>query len=191
MVETRTHSPLGLTKRAGRIIASGLAMFAIFSGTAQAHTDTETTLNRPVIASLGSGIGLAYGAAGLSGAVGLQAPNGLGLSVEVGAGVSPAASANLWFPGEKLQLGVGAVILTGWEQLASSFGSSQSQGGCSGPDRDGNDAFGVMGAQVSLDHDIGAPNGFGMRYGLGGALVIAGCAGGILPTPSVGLHYVF
>lgn len=94
----------------------------------------------------------------------------------------------LWSPGQKLRVGLGGDVGMSWNHLVGALTS------CSHTPSDGarsGDGVVTFGGGVDLDHDIGQPGGFGMRYGLGGALVVAGCAGGILPTPTVALRYAF
>jgi hypothetical protein len=49
----------------------------------------------------------------------------------------------------------------------------------------------AAGLGAELDHDVGRPGAFSMRYGVTATGVFAGCAGGILPMPTVALRYTF
>lgn len=139
----------------------------------------------PVSVGVSTGAGWPYGVAGVQAEVGLHSPSGAGASVHLAAGVTASAGGHLWLPGKKLHVGLGGSVGAAWEDLSGAESCDGSGTRQPGP------SLSTFGADVILDHDIGEPDKLVMRYGAGAAAVVAGCAGGILPLPTVALSYRF
>ncbi len=153
---------------------------------------------------LGAGLGLDYGMVGIMGGLDLQGPRGGGISLGLGAGAGLAPSLYLWFPSVSedhgLRLGLGGAagswwVPPGWRGSSEDCGALgrdhllRSIPKCVGVSRFWALAYS---AQLALDHDVGDPMGWTLRYGLGyGVFVSSRRPGRALPMPSVGLRYSF
>jgi hypothetical protein len=145
--------------------------------------------------SIGAGGGLPYGIGGVSVEALHTGPGGFGISAHAGVGVAATVGAHIWSPGEKVRFGLGSSVSALWEDIGYSSGSSCGyalvEEGQTAPDPTFQVSPSVYSVDVAVDHDVGAPGGLGLRYGLGAGLVIAGCVGGILPVPTIALSYRF
>ncbi len=127
----------------------------------------------------GAGLGAQYGVLGAS----VEARCDLrriGFSAALGVPYIPTATLGLWLPGRRFSLGV--LGHAGFQPVLTSCGTD--------PAKDpGRRCHAVLaGANLALDHDVGALDGLVLRYGVGLTMFGAGGGGTILPF-SLGLAW--
>ena len=138
--------------------------------------------------SAGAGVGPEYGLLGAGFEVEARHRSGAAIAANLGVGAVPTVGLDVWSPGSRARLGLGVHTGVDWATVFLGSGS----GDCMGPGSSGGRSSTFLaGARVAVDHDIGAPGAWGLRYGVGADVVAAGCAGGILPTPVIAAHYTF
>ena len=139
--------------------------------------------------SAGAGVGMEYSGLGAGLEVEARHDSGAAIALDLGLGSFATAGVDLWSPGHRVRFGAGVTLSRDWESLARAVRRAPGGGGCmaTGGDRGASG----HGAHVAVDHDIGAPGHWGLRYGLGAVLVVSGCAGGILPVPVLAANYTF
>jgi|GEM_PF-3687384 len=150
--------------------------------------------------SVGTGIGNQYSISGFAASGELRSKSGLGVSLSGGVGPVASWSVQAWTPGAKFRGGIGVSTGYTWDEFGgqtsrpASFCAMPVEDGPRGPrtvSRPDPISPSVFGLDVLVDHDIGQPRGWNMRYGLGTAVFASGCAGAAVPMPSVGLSYIF
>ena len=140
----------------------------------------------PFLLTASSGVGPTLGLAGAGVELGYRPRGGFGLTIEGGAGVAASIGAHVWFPGQKLQLGLGGAEAVSWSRIRpepSHCGEPRAGGGDPG--------ITFVAADVALAHDIGDVGAWGLRYGLSGGIFASGCVAAILPMPTLSLGYRF
>jgi hypothetical protein len=134
--------------------------------------------------ALGAGLGPSHGLVGQVLEVHFRRADGFGVSFDAGAGLYASGGLSLWSPGQRIRLGLGAHALVGWSELGP--GGTRCGEAAAGPDQfSTGSALFVMG---QIEHDFGARNGWGARYG-GGLGVAGGCDAGVVPIPSFSLFW--
>ena len=152
--------------------------------------------------SVGTGLGNQYSLAGLSAAGELRTKSGLGVSVSTGLGPVASWGLQAWTPGGKIRGGLGLSVGYTWDEFGGQGDVPMTY--CSQPAMVEDDGRrrpaaprrdpvtpSVFGLDLLVDHDIGQARGWNLRYGLGSTAMIGGCAGIVIPMPSVGLSYMF
>jgi hypothetical protein len=154
--------------------------------------------------SVGTGLGNQYSLAGLSASGSLRTKSGLGVSLSSGLGPVASWGLQAWTPGGKIRGGLGLSVGYTWDELGGESDIPMTY--CSQPTtsvvEDGSRRRhvaprpdpvtpSVFGLDLLVDHDIGQARGWNMRYGLGSTAMVGGCAGVVIPMPSVGLSYIF
>lgn len=160
-----------------------IAAFAF--ATALISTSASAKDSSPFVLIANSGVGPTLGVVGAGVEVGYRPTGRFGISVEGGAGYMVGFGGHIWFPGEKLQLGLGLAEALSWSQVLPE------PSGC-GPNSHDSDGINVFfGPDIALDHDIGAAGGWALRYGAAGGFVGVGCAASIIAMPTVSARYVW
>jgi len=155
--------------------------------------------------SVGTGLGNQYSLAGLSASGELRTKSGLGVSLSGGLGPVASWGLQAWTPGGKIRGGLGLSVGYTWDEFGGQGDMPMTY--CAQPTTSVVEDEGrrrhhpaprpdpvtpsVFGFDLLVDHDIGQARGWNMRYGLGSTAILGGCAGAVIPMPSVGLSYVF
>ena len=172
----------------------------------------------PFRIDVGSGLGVDYGVVGFMAGLDLRGKRGMGVSAAAGLGAGVSGSAYLWFPGDRVRLGLGASGWHSWAALDGGGGYADpapppypaaeydgdepgpGPGPGPGPDHPAGleDCYDCRQAgawaatvQLALDHDFGHVERLAIRYGLGVGVVGARCSAVLVPAPSIGLRYQF
>jgi hypothetical protein len=169
------------------ILLAGIALFSVDAAAHEPQSSAPDAL-QGVAVNLGAGVGAPHGIGGGFGEIEVRSASGLGISAHASAGPTGAVGGHVWTPGQRVRFGLGASVGASWSKVV---GVAQPASGCSGPPDERQDGSGVfhVGGDLALDHDIGARGAWGLRYGIGASLVAAGCAGGVLPLPTLALYY--
>ncbi len=178
MIRTRTIAV------AAALIASLLAPGGAAAGDRYAAEDYPKGL----LFSAGAGMGMEYSWLGGGLEVEARHKSGAAIALDLGLGSVATVGVDLWSPGRRVRFGAGVTKSRDWDSVIQ-YVCGESGGGCMDYQSD-NGAW-AYGARVAADHDIGRPGRWGLRYGLGGVLVVSGCAGGFLPEPVLAAHYTF
>ena len=89
-------------------------------------------------------------------------------------------------PGQTLRVGIGANVGYSWNHLAGMLPACL----LVNPPRNGGGNQ-YLGGAVEVEHDVGQPGRFSMRYGAGVGVMNYGCTSSVLPAPTVALRYTF
>ena len=191
--------------RSFSLVLGSTLLFAATSAPAGAHGDadeartlrkTQNAERAGLSVSVGSGLGNTYSVLGVNASAELRSQSGLGVSASTGLGPFASWSLQAWSPGAKLRAGLGMSVGYEWSEFAGegdrpvAYCVTVAERSHHGQARDPADPS-VFGLDLLVDHDVGASRGWKMRYGLGSTVVAAGCAGAVLPMPSVGVSYNF
>jgi hypothetical protein len=162
-------------------------MFIPLLTLAAAHADSTVKVN------VGAGGGLPYGVGGAI--IEIEGRDRIGpeRSAHLGVGVAATVGGHLWSSGERVRVGLGASVSALWQDIGrgGSCGYVLTTDDETPPEPSWGITPSLYSADVTIDHDIGSPDGLSLRYGLGAGLVVAGCVGGVLPLPTLALSYRF